>query len=55
MSGCQKAKGQSLLVICGIIVGPGLSGTALTLSCKELELDAMKTTGFAHSGRHFLQ
>lgn len=47
MGGFQKAKGQTLLVIRRIIVGPGLCGTALVLSCKEVEQGAMKTTDFA--------
>ena len=55
MSGFQKAKGQTLLVIRRIIVGPGLSGTALVLSCKEVEQGVMKTTDFAESVKYFLQ
>lgn len=54
MSGLQKAKGQTLLLTRRITVRPGLSGTALGLSCKRVEQGAMKTTDFAQSLKHSL-
>lgn len=45
MIGFQEEKGQTLLEIHSTVVGPGPSGTALTLSWKDVEQGAMKTMG----------